>query len=113
MSSRRATPRRRSLGRGWQSSTPPCPSATPMPRGEPTVFEREAPAAAVVDAALTGARDACLWTEDVASAGRHPRLSGGVDADLCVVGGGYTGLWTAVRAKERDPGRRVVLLEAE
>ena len=29
-----------------------------------------------------------------------------------VIGGGYTGLWTALRALERDPGRRVVLLEA-
>ena len=32
-------------------------------------------------------------------------------ADLAVVGGGYTGLWTALLAKERDPGRDVVLLE--
>ncbi len=30
-----------------------------------------------------------------------------------VVGGGYTGLWTALRAIEREPGIRVVLLEAE
>ena len=29
-----------------------------------------------------------------------------------MVGGGYTGLWTALRAKERDPGRDVLLLEA-
>ncbi len=32
--------------------------------------------------------------------------------DLCVVGGGYTGLWTAIVAKERDPSRDVVLIEA-
>ncbi len=32
-------------------------------------------------------------------------------ADLVVVGGGYAGLWTALRAKERDPARDVVLLE--
>jgi glycine/D-amino acid oxidase-like deaminating enzyme len=32
-------------------------------------------------------------------------------ADLCVVGGGYSGLWTAILAKERDPSRDVVLLE--
>ncbi|MEL0075998.1 MAG: FAD-dependent oxidoreductase, partial [Ilumatobacter sp.] len=32
--------------------------------------------------------------------------------DLCVVGGGYTGLWTAIIAKERDPSRDVVLIEA-
>jgi glycine/D-amino acid oxidase-like deaminating enzyme len=30
-----------------------------------------------------------------------------------VVGGGLTGLWAAVRAKERDPGRDVVLIERE
>lgn len=34
-------------------------------------------------------------------------------ADLAVVGGGFTGLWTALIAKERDPSREVVLLEAE
>lgn len=33
-------------------------------------------------------------------------------ADLAVVGGGFTGLWTALRAKERDPSLDVVLLEA-
>lgn len=32
--------------------------------------------------------------------------------DLVVVGGGYTGLWTALRAKERDPQIDIVLLEA-
>ena len=31
--------------------------------------------------------------------------------DLCIVGGGYTGLWTAVIAKERDPSRDVVLID--
>src|SRR6185312_15837730 len=31
--------------------------------------------------------------------------------DLLVVGGGYSGLWTALRAKERDPRRDVVLIE--
>jgi glycine/D-amino acid oxidase-like deaminating enzyme len=39
-------------------------------------------------------------------------LAGRVTADLVVVGGGYSGLWTALMAKERDPGRSVVLLEA-
>jgi len=31
---------------------------------------------------------------------------------VCVVGGGYTGLWTALGVKEREPSARVVLLEA-
>jgi glycine/D-amino acid oxidase-like deaminating enzyme len=35
-----------------------------------------------------------------------------VDADVCVIGGGYTGLWTALALKAREPSVRVVLLEA-
>ncbi|MQA63916.1 MAG: FAD-dependent oxidoreductase, partial [Actinophytocola sp.] len=41
-----------------------------------------------------------------------PPLSGQVSTDLLVVGGGFSGLWTALIATERDPGREVVLLEA-
>ena len=33
-------------------------------------------------------------------------------ADLAVVGAGYSGLWTALLAKERDPDRDVVVVEA-
>lgn len=81
-----------------------------MPTAD-TVFERQAPPASAVDAALRDTRHACFWLEDVA-APRHPALVGEHDTDLAVVGGGYTGLWAAVRAKQRDPARRVVLLEA-
>ncbi|GAA0281809.1 FAD-dependent oxidoreductase [Cryptosporangium japonicum] len=35
----------------------------------------------------------------------------GSSADLVVVGGGFTGLWTAVLAKQQDPSADVVLLE--
>ena len=41
----------------------------------------------------------------------HPTLIGDVTADLCIVGAGYTGLWTAILAKEANPEREVVLLE--
>ena len=34
-------------------------------------------------------------------------------ADLLVVGGGYTGLWTALHAAQRNPDRRIVLVDAE
>jgi glycine/D-amino acid oxidase-like deaminating enzyme len=81
-----------------------------MPTAE-TVFERRRPDAAVVDHALTGVRDGCFWVED-APAPRFPSLQGDRRVDLAVVGGGYTGLWTAVRAKERDPSRSVLLLES-
>jgi glycine/D-amino acid oxidase-like deaminating enzyme len=38
-------------------------------------------------------------------------LAGSVDADLVVVGAGFTGLWAAVEALRAEPGRRVVVLE--
>jgi glycine/D-amino acid oxidase-like deaminating enzyme len=40
-------------------------------------------------------------------------LTAVTDADLCIVGGGFTGYWAALHAKADDPGRDVVLLEAE
>jgi putative aminophosphonate oxidoreductase len=36
-----------------------------------------------------------------------------VRADVCIVGGGYTGLWTALRIKELEPGSDVVLVEQD
>lgn len=40
-------------------------------------------------------------------------LVGDTSADLVIVGGGFTGLWTALLAIEQDPGLDVVLLEAD
>ncbi len=76
-----------------------------------TVWERQPPPAAAVEHALDGVRDGCFWIEDAPGA-RYDPLAGDQTTDLAVVGGGYAGLWTAVRAKQRDPGRRVLLLEA-
>ncbi|MHB1906917.1 MAG: NAD(P)/FAD-dependent oxidoreductase [Acidimicrobiales bacterium] len=54
-----------------------------------------------------------LWwlDEDPLEPESRPALIGEVGADLCVVGAGYTGLWTALLAKERDPQREVVVVE--
>ncbi len=41
----------------------------------------------------------------------HPTLIGDVTSDLCIVGAGYTGLWTALLAKESNPEREVVVVE--
>jgi glycine/D-amino acid oxidase-like deaminating enzyme len=43
----------------------------------------------------------------------RPTLDAPVSTDLAVVGGGFSGLWTALLSKERDPGRQVVLIEAD
>ena len=78
---------------------------------EPTVFERRAPSAAAVDHALAGAAHQVFWLDGLTRPA-HPELIDQHAADLVIVGAGYTGLWTAIRAKERDPGRRVIILEA-
>ncbi|MGB0099457.1 MAG: FAD-dependent oxidoreductase, partial [Nocardioides sp.] len=77
----------------------------------PTAYERHAPAPAQVDAALAPSRHAVFWLED-APGTTYAALDSPRTADLAVVGGGYCGLWTAVLAKRRNPGARVVLLEA-
>ncbi|WP_028643779.1 NAD(P)/FAD-dependent oxidoreductase [Nocardioides sp. URHA0020] len=76
-----------------------------------TAYEEHAPASSVVRAALAGSRHGVFWLED-APGTTYPALVGATTADLAVVGGGYCGLWTAVLAKRRNPGARVVLLEA-
>ncbi|MBA3020359.1 FAD-binding oxidoreductase [Propionicimonas sp.] len=76
-----------------------------------TAFERNRPAASLVADALRDSRPAVFWLDGLERPAR-PTLTGGQRADLVVVGGGYTGLWTAVRAKERDPDRSVIVLEA-
>jgi putative aminophosphonate oxidoreductase len=45
--------------------------------------------------------------------GDAPELLEAIEADVCIVGGGYTGLWSALRIKELEPDATVVLLEAD
>src|SRR5262249_45265201 len=40
-------------------------------------------------------------------------LSGAQRVDICIIGGGFTGLWTAIRLKENDPSVSVAILEAD
>jgi glycine/D-amino acid oxidase-like deaminating enzyme len=42
-----------------------------------------------------------------------PPLKGRLNADVVIVGGGYTGMWSAYFLKERDPSVDVVLLEQD
>jgi len=50
------------------------------------------------------------WYDDADEPDSNPTLVRTETCDLCVVGGGYTGLWTAIIAKERDPSRDIVLI---
>src|SRR3984885_16193803 len=43
---------------------------------------------------------------------RRPSLPGPLEADVCIVGGGYTGLWTAYSLAGLRPGARIVVLES-
>ena len=49
----------------------------------------------------------------LASPEAAPPLRGTTTADVAIVGGGYTGLWTAIASTEQAPGARIVLLEAD
>ncbi|GLY02676.1 MULTISPECIES: FAD-dependent oxidoreductase [Actinoplanes] len=62
--------------------------------------------------ALAGAARTPFWLEDPGRPAPQPALIGGTDADLLIIGGGYCGLWSALQAKENDPGRDVVLVES-
>jgi glycine/D-amino acid oxidase-like deaminating enzyme len=53
------------------------------------------------------------WIEEAGPVDPAPSLSGEREADVIVVGGGYTGLWAAWYLRQLEPGARVVLLESE
>jgi glycine/D-amino acid oxidase-like deaminating enzyme len=61
--------------------------------------------------ALSGASQKPFWLDHPDAPEPLPPLEEAEDADLAVIGGGFSGLWTALVAKERDPRRNVVLVE--
>jgi glycine/D-amino acid oxidase-like deaminating enzyme len=60
-------------------------------------------------------RDLSFWHDSLGADALVPRpaLDGSTDADIAIVGGGLTGLWTAWYLLERDPGIRITILEKE
>ena len=62
-------------------------------------------------ASLSGTRHSFYWLDRADRPTTAPELVGADTADLLVVGAGFTGLWTALLAKQADPGRDVVLVE--
>ena len=70
-----------------------------------------APAPGSIDAALAGAAPTPFWLDDPARPDPRPRLRRPAAADLAIVGGGFSGLWTALLARERHPDWDIVLAE--
>lgn len=40
-------------------------------------------------------------------------LVGHHEADVCIVGGGFTGLWSAIALKQTEPALRIMVLEKD
>ena len=76
----------------------------PWPASPPTDAQRAAFADAVVRP---------YWLDALPARDPLPQLDGPAEADLCIVGAGFTGLWAALHAKADDPDRDVVVLEAD
>jgi glycine/D-amino acid oxidase-like deaminating enzyme len=77
---------------------------SPWPSTPPSDAER---------AAFADAEPRAFWMDAARPQDARPALVGSTDTDLCIVGGGFTGLWAALHAKTDSPDRDIVLLEAE
>jgi putative aminophosphonate oxidoreductase len=56
-----------------------------------------------------------LWLQEALAGGAPiaPPLAGEQRADVCIVGGGYVGLWTALRLRELEPSLDVAVVERD
>jgi glycine/D-amino acid oxidase-like deaminating enzyme len=73
------------------------------------------PLATLRPPATVATADRSLWLEQALDAEDDPRTDAQppVQCDVCVIGGGFTGLWTAIQLKRQDPSLDVVVVEAE
>src|ERR1700690_2895947 len=57
----------------------------------------------------------CIWLREAISPDEQdcPALEGKQKADICIVGGGYAGMWTAIELKQRRPALDVAIVEAD
>lgn len=73
----------------------------------------EDPAARRAREALDGSVFKPLWLDNPGRPSPREPLAGHLDVDLLIVGGGFTGLWTALRARERDEAGPILLIEGD
>ena len=62
--------------------------------------------------ALENSKFACFWLDQEARPEPLRSLSGDQRCELLIVGGGFTGMWAALQAKERNPELDIILIEA-
>ncbi|OIH95594.1 FAD-binding oxidoreductase [Curtobacterium sp. MCBA15_001] len=67
---------------------------------------------------MSGYRGVSFWLDQLVATGRddltpRPPLDGDRTADVCVIGGGLTGLWTAWYLLQGDPSLQIVVVERE
>ena len=62
-----------------------------------------------------GARygDLSLWWDSIPAPSPRPALPGNLAVDVCIVGAGFTGLWTAHALSRADPSLRIAVVERE
>jgi glycine/D-amino acid oxidase-like deaminating enzyme len=63
-------------------------------------------------ASLADAAPIPFWLDDPARPQPTSALTNAAEADLAIIGAGFTGLWAALLAKEANPQREVMVLEA-
>jgi len=61
--------------------------------------------------ALENSKFACLWLDQGARPEPLQPLSGDQRCELLIVGGGFTGMWAALQAKEKHPELDIILIE--
>ncbi|HLF40242.1 MAG TPA: FAD-dependent oxidoreductase, partial [Acidimicrobiia bacterium] len=62
---------------------------------------------------MAGRDDAGIYWWETAPQDSRPSLTDRVQADVAIVGGGYTGLWTAYQLLEAEPSLKIVILEGQ
>lgn len=62
---------------------------------------------------LSNAKLQPFWVTTVPQTAACPTTTSDTSCDLAIVGGGFTGLWSALKARERDPDAEIVIIEAK
>lgn len=65
------------------------------------------------DMRLSTAQPVPFWSTTAAQTPDCPPATADFSCDLAIVGGGFTGLWSALKARERYPDAKIVVLEAK